>query len=193
MTLAYEELWEAVTGVTPVKPSKLIFAPGKSSLPFLDSFGTSFDRFVLTSFSVEYKPSCGTMTNGAVVIGVDWDPGSSQITELGQVQTLLPRIRVPVWQTQSMTLPASRLMSRRFFFTSQSGGPPSQDLSDRAPFGLCVITTGAQGTVGEVWVRYSIRFDGPCTRPRSSPPLNVGGSWSDLSGQDPPLMRGARP
>jgi len=163
MVFEHEELWKEIGGPTKAGIAEtLSFSPGTSGLSFLDKISLPFDRYILHSVVVEWKPSCGTTKDGAIVIGVDWD-ALGNVTSMQNVQTLLPRIRCPVWQSQSMVIPPSRLMSRRFLFVGASTEAAKLAIADRASFALCVLSTLAEkaSPVGEIWVRYKISLEGP--------------------------------
>jgi hypothetical protein len=159
MNLDHEELWVSVKGLALSAPQILRFAPGSSfpTLAFLDKMAIPFDRYVLLRVEVLYKPSVGTTKDGFVVIGVDWDV-AGQVSTLAGAQTLLPRVRIPVWQEQRMVLPTNRLMSRRFLLCS-SNVALSKD-PDYGCFGLAISCNQAT-EVGEIWVRYRIQLSGP--------------------------------
>jgi hypothetical protein len=175
MVLSREELWQEITPVAASDVVKgLSFVPGASGLSFLDALAKSFERYQLHSFIVEWKPSCGTTRDGAIILGVDWDPADTGST-LGYAQSLEPRIRVPVWQGKQMILPPARLMSRRFLLVSGDAG--KGDNPDYAAFQVvAAITKGETKAAGEVWVRYRISFHGPTAGARnrenaSGPPI----------------------
>jgi hypothetical protein len=174
MTLTREELWQEITPAATAPVVKdLFFAPGASGLGFLDALAAAFERYQLLELTVEWKPSCGTTRDGAIVIGIDWDPSDTG-SSMAYVQSLEPRIRVPVWQGKQLPLPKGRLMSRRFLLNSASATTAKNP--DYAAFKISAgVTQGTATAVGEVWVRYRIAMHGPMQNKSAGPALNLTG------------------
>jgi hypothetical protein len=162
LVLDNSELMFSVDADVTTKVNGASFVPGASGLPLLDGVAKSFDRYILRRFEVFYYPSCGTTRDGAVVIGIDWDPAAKDDT-LRVVQVLQPRIRTPVWEEGTMVLPPNRLMSRKFLLTAPGAGKAT-DPDYSAFLVRCAVTASdKKGAVGEVWVRYCVELSSPTT------------------------------
>lgn len=163
LTFSHEELWSEVKGsATAAVVKAYTFLPGKSGLGFLDKIALSWDRYVVTHVTIFYRSSSGTTRNGAVVVGVDWDVASGA-GDLAYAQTLQPRLRLPVWESGQMVLPANLLMSRKFLLVSPN--ETAQINPDYGAFKVvaAVTSTSDASSIGELWVRYTVVFHSPTT------------------------------
>lgn len=134
--------------------------PDSSVLTWLHKVSAAFDRIIWLKARVHWKPCVGTMKNGSIVFGVDWNSSLTAVKR-ESVQALTPVSEVPVWQSMQLALPADRLMSRKSYSLN------STQMDERQP-GLfcyhvkCDATSAAQ-TVGDFWLEYTVRLQGTQT------------------------------
>lgn len=130
-----------------------------ANFPWLKNLARAFDRITWHSAVLHYKPAVGTMKDGMVVYGVDWDSNGTATVEF--IRALTPLVQGPVWQATNLALPKSRLMTRREYRTNQS---PNPDPYDSAPGIVGMLCTGKENIVyGQIWVSYDVTLFGTCT------------------------------
>lgn len=138
------------------------FVPGKSGIPVLDKLGAVFERYQVHSCTLHWRTTSGTTRNGAVVVGVDWDPKDSP-GNFQQVAALAPNCRGAVWSEFNLPLPPSKLMSRTWLMT----GSGTTD-RDEAAFAVSVAVqadaTTVATTYGDLWVTYKVTLQGPTAK-----------------------------
>lgn len=153
MRVAHEEFWSVVDLQAVKEVITLDFKLTGPGIPAqLGALAKVYDRYIINSLSLHYHPSCGTTTNGALTIAVDWDPNDTGPT-LSKCKAMWPQIRTPVWQTASLKLPAKRLMDKKQIHTDM-----------KQPFAIQIamakVPATAVATVGELYLRYDITFLG---------------------------------
>lgn len=117
-----------------------------------------FERFRYNSLVIEYRPTVGTNTSGAITIGVDWSGPEASITpkDRAHVCAMTPCVDGPVWQAMSLRLPSRLLQSRPWFSLVSTSEPQEQ-----APGALYYqYNTKPTVSLGEIWVTYDIMFQG---------------------------------
>jgi hypothetical protein len=171
ITIEYEELMGVVqvlasgqalgfTGATTAASVKQ-FWPGSSGMSRLDLLGSAWEQYKLHAAEVIYRSSVGTSTNGALIMGIDYDPRDAPTTLAG-ANVLTPRVRTTVWQSAAVRVDPSRAMKAKWHYCDGPGDPSNETLA--AAFGVVVSgnSSATAGTImGEVWVRYKSTFTGP--------------------------------
>lgn len=136
----------------------LTFTLDVTKLSWIGNIAKSFERVVWLQAEVFWKPACATTTAGIIAYGVDWATESTVAYDRQKVLALTPVNDHPIWQSTDnapLRLPQSKLMSRKEYIIGTS------DLKDLAPGILRVdVSSDAQGTYGEVWLRYRVRLSG---------------------------------
>lgn len=155
MRFTHEELLCTIKADTSGTVKNYDFIPRSTGLPVLDKLAAVFERYKAVAVTVFYRPIVGTTTDGAVVVACDWD-ALTDATTLAQLYSMSPHIRGPVYQSQSMVFPMQRLNAFQSYYMSTSAA-----ILLKAPFSICTAAkTGSDKEVGEVWVRYTILFEG---------------------------------
>lgn len=93
-------------------------------------------------------------------MGVDWDSNMDATKDAyKKTMALTPVFDSPVWQSGTLTLPSSKLQTRKEYFLR--GDSKTSDF-DMSPGYLCLVTEGApnQTTIGHVWAEYDITLFG---------------------------------
>lgn len=133
--------------------------PTPQNMTWLAKLAAAYDQIVWHSARVFFKPACGTTRNGSLLIGVDWDPTAAD-TARATVQSCTPVTEAPVWQQSQLTLPSTRLQSRKYYFLK--GSPQAQD---KAPGVLLyhakVDKESNQRFYGDIWIDYRVTLQGP--------------------------------
>lgn len=156
MAIQREEL------VAEIKVSKLTGSLDLNPYNFtwLKTVAKAYDRCTWVSAQVFYKPAVGTSTNGLVVYGVDWNSAPPTNFDRAKIQAYTPVSDHPVWQetrTRPLVLPSAKLMSRKEYLLT------SGEKVDQQPGTLCWAHSATSPTdmvLGELWIRYHIRFFG---------------------------------
>nr|QHA33870.1 putative coat protein [Atrato Sobemo-like virus 5] len=133
--------------------------PTTEVLPWLQKLSKNFSQIVWKSIKIEYRPAVGTMKDGSLVVGIEWNDDGITPTK-ASVQNCTPNFQTPVWQRKEMVLPSSRLQSRKFFSLK------STDLGvDRMPGSLVTFLSCSAGTgkqyFGDIWLHYHVVLMGP--------------------------------
>uniref|UniRef100_A0A0K8S3S6 Icosahedral viral capsid protein S domain-containing protein n=1 Tax=Lygus hesperus TaxID=30085 RepID=A0A0K8S3S6_LYGHE len=128
-----------------------------SGLPFLKKIGDSFERIKWLKCRVLYKPLVGTIRDGGVTLGVDWN-FKDVATTRANIACYTPTQSGPVFKEFSLTLPPSRLQSRLWYMASSDDAEGGPAIVAYAVAG-CSSTTG-DITVGEIWVEYTVVLSG---------------------------------
>lgn len=126
-----------------------------SELPFLKTICNSFERLQFLKVRVVYKPLCGTVRDGGVTMGIDWNFDAPADTR-AKIACYTPTQSGPVFKEFSMTLPPGRLASRRYYMTSATG-------FDGGPGIVCWAIDAASKedfVFGEIWVAYEVILSG---------------------------------
>nr|WQM60694.1 MAG: VP3 protein [Solemoviridae sp. 1] len=158
ITLARSELLSSVEYATAgVYAKAVVLEPTDNFMPWLYVLYKGFDQMQWHSCSIVYKPAVGTTFAGSLVVGVDWNAEATK-TDRNVVQACTPVMEAAAWQPLQMTLPSSRLQSRRFYIRS------AEKATDRAP-GVLLInlkTSESRATfVGDIWIHYKVTLYGP--------------------------------
>jgi len=162
--LEFEELLMVATlPSTTSPPQSAIFLPGNSGCPRLDAFAALYDYYNVEKFEVVYAPAVGTSTSGAMVVAIDYDAGDIP-PNWANTLSIIPRMTGGVWQQGSINVPVNRLNKQPWMLTN-SGITGVNDQTGAGAAAACAVYfhgTGSNGsTVGDVWVRYRIKFMGP--------------------------------
>lgn len=136
--------------------------PTSARMTWLKTLSGSFSQIIWHSARLEYRPAVGAMKDGSLVVGVDWDP-TTTVPSKSKVQSCTPNFQVPVWQKKELTLPASRLQSRKYYALSDSGDIP---MIDKAPcevlaYLACSSNKDEEQYFGDIWVHYKVTLQGP--------------------------------
>jgi hypothetical protein len=166
--IRYEEKWSDVTvpaGATQLV-LKLLFSPGASGLPRCDQYGAMFDQYRVKRFVPKFRTSSGTVTNGSILMALDYDV--RDLPDAAYIEVLSPRARTALWQ--NCEIPHSkavidRIMKAKWLYTSSSSQDPTPGTSGDAMqtgVALVVLCTAAAGVAaGEIWLDYELEFVGP--------------------------------
>lgn len=125
-----------------------------TKLAHLDALAKVYERYKVHQLSIHYEPAVGSTKDGVIVLAVDWD-NTNPIT-LGAVSSRNPSASTPFYGRATIKIPADRLMSQRWLYTS----PGSFDT-------LVLVILVATGPVnvpispGSIWVSYDVTLDGP--------------------------------
>nr|QOW03292.1 capsid [Kisumu mosquito virus] len=139
-----------------------VLQPNSSRMPWLSKLCKNFSQIIWRSARLEYRPAVGTMKDGSLVVGIDWNPIASS-PDKAKVQSMTPNFQVPVWQKKEMTIPASRLQSRKFYSTDTSS---SVDIIDKVPCEVlayisCTKDAANKQYFGDIWIHYNVILQGP--------------------------------
>lgn len=140
-----------------------------STFPWLANIANRYEEFEAVELTPHFETAAPTTASGKVLLAIDFDPGDA--TDLGTKQELLNDDRTksaPVWQSFSQTVDRGKLRKRLFVRNVDDSADPAltSALSRQQDIGnLFVATTasslGAGAMVGELWIRYCIRFYTP--------------------------------
>lgn len=155
--LLFEVTADAAQGTTAFYYA---LSPAEKRMPWLSKLAKNFSQIVWRSARLEYRPAVGTMKDGSLVIGIDWNPVASA-PDKAKVQSMSPNFQVPVWQKKEMTIPSQRLMSRKYYSTESTA-----QLVDRVPCEVlgylsCTADDKNKQYFGDIWIHYSVILQGP--------------------------------
>lgn len=157
LRLSKMELVEAVKATKATGMGNGSFKLIVTALPFLKSIGGSFERIKWLKCRVMYKPLVGTVRDGGVTIGIDWNFKDPQSTR-SKIACYTPTQSGPVFKDFSLNLPANKLQSRLWFLTTAEGFDGGPGIVVYAVEGC--TSKDADVTVGEIWVDYTVVLSG---------------------------------
>nr|QOI91430.1 capsid [Guangzhou sobemo-like virus]QOI91434.1 capsid [Guangzhou sobemo-like virus]QOI91438.1 capsid [Guangzhou sobemo-like virus]UBJ26033.1 capsid protein [Sichuan mosquito sobemo-like virus]BEJ26065.1 capsid protein [Wenzhou sobemo-like virus 4] len=138
-----------------------ILQPTDSRMAWLYKLSKNFSQIVWHTAKLEYRPAVGAMKDGSLVVGVDWNP-IADAPDKAKVQSMTPNFQVPVWQKKELTIPSSRLQSRKFYSTETDSTIP---LIDRVPCEVLAYISCSKSSddqyFGDIWVHYNVTLMGP--------------------------------
>jgi hypothetical protein len=154
----YKELWTSVgqsDGFTPTSPPALFFVPGASGLPQLDALGSLYESYRLTGpVHVEFKSSAGSVNNGTIIAGVDYD-ARDIVTGFSGCAALQPRFVGSITKDHRLTVTPDRAMNKKWLFSAGQ-------VSGEAAFAVVYSTSSAlAGGPGDIWCEYTVEFISP--------------------------------
>lgn len=134
--------------------------PSGTRMPWLAKLAGSFTQIIWHTARLEYRPAVGTMKDGSLVVGVDWDPESTAPSK-SKVQSCSPNFQVPVWQKKEIAIPSSRLQSRKFYTLSEKADKVDQAPCEVLVYLSCTSNKDAEQYFGDIWVHYNVTLQGP--------------------------------
>lgn len=140
---------------------KKLLKPGPDLMPFLYRLGACYQRIRWRAFSVTWRPSVGTNTNGIVTYGVAYN--NQEIKDRMGVTSLTPVNDHAVWQSGKNTplvVPQNMLMTRAWYELNGSNTDPFDQALGTF---YCSFTHDVAQTAasrGEFWVRYTVEMEG---------------------------------
>lgn len=132
-----------------------------SAFSFLANLSKSFERYRFHKAKFYWKPAVGTVYGGMFAMGVDYDGSSGGNQTRKDIVAYTPNQTGALWsdtQRTPMVIPTARLMSRKWLLTSATGFDAKVGNLKWAVSGETAAT--AAKTVGEIWVEYTIEFQG---------------------------------
>lgn len=133
--------------------------PGAFS--FLKGVSKSFERYKYQKLRVYWKPAVGTVYGGMVAMGIDFDSSRTAGVGRSQVVAYTPSMTCACWadtESKPLIIPPPRLQTRNWYLTSATGFDASPGTLMWAANGESSAT--ADKVLGEIWVEYSITFQG---------------------------------
>lgn len=155
MTISKRELLQELV-VPAAKTNTYLIELTPLSYPFLKTVMGSFERYRYKRLAFFYKPAVGTTVGGLVAMGIDWSFSYTTAKTRAAIAALSPSHSFSVWtdtESKKMVLEQSRLNSRAWY--ADNG-----EKTDKSPGQLVVAITSDPGTVGEIWVDYTVDFMG---------------------------------
>lgn len=135
--------------------------------PWLKNIAKSFDRFTVHDIVVYWKPLVGTNVAGGVYLGVDWDGTNVDMVSSEKAQKAVvscqPVREAPVWQNVTMSLPRSKLMTRKEYRIKIENDTGAVDF-DCLPGYILYYVSGPSGNKseerGNIWIEYDLTLFG---------------------------------
>lgn len=151
------ELFQTVTVDTKNNPAygSVTIVPSSSVMTWLNGVSKSFDRIKWHKCRLYWKSAVGTMTDGLITFGVDFD-SSATINSRASVTALTPVYDGPVWQTgASINIPQNRLSTRNQYSITSS------DKFDQTFGSLAYYCNGSdKKSYGDIWIEYDVTLSG---------------------------------
>lgn len=128
------------------------------TFPWLKNIAKNFERVKWHSCMVLFKPCLSATTSGSIIYGVDWDSqvAESVIQDYEHISALTPVCEAPIWQASSLTLPSSRLQTRKEYNLNNKND------YDAMPAYIMYTSSGqtSKTVYGHMWVEYDLSFFG---------------------------------
>lgn len=140
------------------------------AFPWAHKIAHNFESYIFISLQYEYIPMVGTNTNGIVALSPDYD--ATDINTGIDKQKLLSfedSIRTPVWKKGVMRCNRQNLRKRKTYFVRADtlGDNLDKKLYDSLALHGVINGCSVEGTIGEIWVSYTIKFMTPQSEPES--------------------------
>lgn len=131
-----------------------------ASFPWLKGLANSYDRVKWNSLVVHYKPAVSTNVSGMVMMGFDFDSNNYAKVDVAKVSALTPCLEVPAWQLASMTIPSSKLMTRKQYRIHQFTDEKDDNYELQPGFIIFYTSVTTEVTVGHIWIEYDVTLSG---------------------------------
>jgi len=126
---------------------------------WLSAIATRFEQYRFKKFSVHYRPSCSTSTNGYVILGIDFDSYDTQPNKVSMLAWKMA-VKAAYWQDADLDISKeTNLQMLRFCdATNELGDKRLQDLGK-----LWILSDGDSTAQlgGEIFVSYECEFRQP--------------------------------
>jgi hypothetical protein len=145
-------------GYTPANAvNHFTIRPGASGIARLDQFGSLYELYHISRFTVYYRPAVGTTTAGMMHLALDYDandiPGTiAAVSQLDPVET------GPVYSPLQLSGDPMRMNKGKAWLYCQAGPAVHYDIT--SAMAVCYANT-SDVQAGEVWCEYDITFAGP--------------------------------
>lgn len=142
-------------------------------------FGKLYEKFQILNFTVEYKASCASTTNGSLVHYFHpdyYDSPSGGAAAITIATSTNNYKEMQVWQNSSVTFKPERKMSD--MYTSENG--TDQRLASYGHY-FCLAATdfSTAGPIGNIFIHYKIKFMKPINE------LTAASSLGEYTGTSP--------
>jgi len=155
--VSYRELWTPVlggNGTVATTPPPLLFLPGASGLPQLDALASLYESYrLLSGVKVEFKSAAGSVNNGSMIAGVDYD-ARDIVLGYSSAASMMPKFVGSITKNMQLTVDHTRAMNKKWMF---SAGQAAGD----AAFAVVYSNTASLSGVGDIWCEYTVEFISP--------------------------------
>lgn len=160
MTISRKEMVSTVKTVAQKDAVYGNISLAPTSFPFLKGLASSFERHRYNKFRAYWKPAVGTTYGGIIAMGIDLDASVEVPTDRETVLSHTPSSSFAVWtdtENRAITIPPARLNTRAWYLNA---GANFDGSIGSLVYGASVKAESSVQTLGEIWVDYSITFDG---------------------------------
>jgi len=181
-----DEVISVVTGDSGFASESWQIQPGQvGTFPWLSRIGVLYERYRFEYLEVYYKPMVSGYSTegqtGKVVIAADYDAAGSPPSILREAETMDPHVDGMPYQEMHLSLATARLTPPGGLFVRPGNLPAGTDVKtyDAGRIYFCAAGTNSSATVGELRVRYKVRFFNP--RLPESVPVIANHIWTHAS------------
>jgi len=137
------------------------FAPGKTNMPYLDTFAGLYGNWRLNACRAEFRSAISQLSNGQIVMGVDYNTATAPTSKTG-VSALDGVQEKHVYEAINMPISPAKVNKSRWLSTFQDSVPAYE----KTPFSVNFFSDAPETTppttlVGSLWINYSVTFMGP--------------------------------
>lgn len=179
-----DEFISLVNGVTSFAAVAFPIQPGlASTFPWLSKIAKLYERYVVEDMEFYFKPTVSPYAaggqTGKVVLLADYDASSAPPETIQGAETTDPHVDGMPYETVTLRLDPRRLTPNGGKFT-RDRFVPGTDIKtyDAGNFYICVAGTAATSQIGELRVRYSVRFLNPRITEIALKPCNCAASFA---------------
>jgi len=131
---------------------------------WLPGIASLYESYRVNRITFRYVPSCSTATDGAVLMGIDYDAADPNPVALTQLSSYQGSVRGSAWTALSLSynLASSRVHGVNFY--TRDADVPDTDIKTYDCGAFYLATYGASvnnAVIGELWVDYDITFITP--------------------------------
>lgn len=181
---------EFVTDVlsTSVPGSALVIPvnPGDTKCtPWLSRIASNYERYRIRSMSFHYKPTVGTITQGSVMMMLDYDPADPEPQTKAEMLQGLNATRVSIWDNCTMPVSRRELTSRGELYVRTENRSLITTTLKQFDLGTLFVALANSdpnlvGVVGELHVSYTVELSVPQASSTTTPSVNRNLGESDI-------------
>lgn len=159
--VSHRELIADISGSVDFDARSFRINPGMIDIfPWLSQIAQAYESYVFEKLEFQFETSSNTISTGKVIIAIDYDPTDNPPLSKKQVMSYRGAVSSPTWSSCSHISLLEDLRKRKTYFVRR-GGNVSIVTSDVGNLFVCTSGQADSSVVGEIYVKYQVRFMTP--------------------------------
>jgi len=134
-----------------------------STFPWLSTIASGYEKFQVMSMSVQYKPTCSTITNGQFMGYVEYDVEDELQADPKTVLNMFESVSGNLWSPHTLSVKSSKFNQAKSYLIRTK----YTQYGTKLLYDPCSIMIGSDadftGITGQIWISYKIRLLVPST------------------------------